>query len=194
MSLALQIRDGAYTRILAAFPEFKKEGRARRTPLKPIQVEQTPALGVFLVRETMNPDGDAAVGPPRFVSDVIIGISVVANAAKPEVADGWLDGLVDSIEDTLFRDPTFVGLLDIVSGKPIIEGFSQVVRSYEYPKDGEAYFIEVRLQITCRYRCYFDPNAPNALTEVAVTAQPFGAGTSSQPAPTITAEYELPGS
>jgi hypothetical protein len=172
-TLATQIRNAAFDR-LKGFGEFKSR---RKSPVETLQPADLPALGVFLSRETMNADGDYNVGEPRFIVDALISISVVDLATGGNVLDGRIDEWVDRIEDTLLCDPTFVRLNDD-KGMPLIEGFSQIARSYSFPKNGDSYLMEVRLQLTVRFRCHFAPQTQNTLQIVAVIAQPFGeAGT-----------------
>jgi hypothetical protein len=123
------------------------------------------------MRETMQPDGDDNVSVPRYISDAVIGVSIFDSGDKPEVVDGNIDPLVDLIEDTLLKDISFVSLT-WTDGSPLVESFPSIVRSYSFPQSGETYFIEVRLQITVRFRCYFEPIAPNPLTDVVVTVVP----------------------
>lgn len=196
-SLARQIQEAAFSRIVKAMgSQFKA---TRKTPLETFEVDKLPALAVYLLRETLTADGDANVGEPRFKGEALLGIGLIDSTSDPKVVDGYLDYLLDAIEETLFSDPSFVRLNtpDSPTGVPLIEGFPQMVRTPTYHKDGESYYLEMRLQVSCSYRCYFPPNAPNALTEVAVTVQPFGPGPSGQPAEppdTTQLQIDLPGS
>jgi hypothetical protein len=182
MSLTLQIRDGAYDRIVKAFKPFKS---VRKIPMTPVQPDQVPALGVFFVNEDMGPDGDDNVATPRFISDVVIGISVLDTATKSDVLEGSIDKVGSAILDTLLCDPTFLDLRDVTTNQPIIESIPRIKRSHSVQKNGEAYYLELQLQMTFRYRCYFEPVAPNLLTTVAVTVQPpnDAAGDTNTPKP-----------
>jgi hypothetical protein len=123
------------------------------------------------MRETMQPDGDDNVSVPRYISDAVLGISVMDSGDKPTVIDGEIDPLVDLIEDTLLQDPSFV-CLKWTDGQPLIESFPSIVRTYSFPQSSETYLIEARLLLTVRFRCYFEPLAPNPLTNVVVTVVP----------------------
>ena len=196
-TFATQIRDAAFTRIQKAMRVDFKDWR--RAPFPTFQVDKLPALSVYLLRETMSPNGDPNVGEPSFKVEALIGISILDSASDPDVLDGCVDRLLDRVEDTLFTDPTFVRLntpdqLQSAGGVPLLEGFTQVVRTPTYHREGEEYYLELRLQISCQFRCYYAPVAPNALTQVAVTVQPFGPGATSQTGDTLTTEIDLPGS
>ena len=188
--LPAQIRDAVFVRVKAAFPDFKV---TRRSPLLPIQNDQLPAVGVFLAEDTDSPDGDYNVGPPRFISDATIAISVVEDAGKSEAARRKVEARMNAIKNVLFKDASFVALT-ARNGQPLLEGIARVRRTFSFPQQGETFYAEGRLHIVCRFRCYYDPIAPNALTEVSVTAQPFGPGSSSQPADTIPTTITVPGS
>lgn len=187
-SLGTQIRDAAYDRLVKALgAQFKF---TRKTPILPLQGDQLPQLGVFLVGETFSPDGDADVGPPRYKVDAQLSISVVVSAAAPDAADGQCDYLVDQVLTTLLTDGSFVALTD-GTGAPLMESIGAIRRTMNFPKDGDAYYLEGRLQITCSYRCFFEPVAPNALEHVDITVQPFQPVLTNQSA---SLDIELPGS
>jgi hypothetical protein len=188
--LPAQIRDAVFVRLKAAFKDFKV---TRRSPLLPIQNDQLPGLGVFLAEDTDSPDGDLNVGPPRFISDATIAISVIEDAPKSESTRRKIEARMNAIKNVLFKDASFVALTTR-DGQPLLEGIARVRRTFSFPLQGDTFYAEGRLHIVCRFRCYYDPIAPNALTEVSVTAQPFGPGSSSQEEPAIPAIINLPGS
>lgn len=170
-TLATYIRDQAFTRLTSGSISANWKS-TRKFPLPTVQQDQLPVLSVFLLSENMEPDGDENVSVPRFISTVNLAMSVLESADKPDTADGALDPLVDLIEDTLLQDPSFVSLTD-ANGNALIESFPEIRRSYSFPQQGEAYFIEVRLVLSIKFRCFFEPKAPNALTEVDVDTKPF---------------------
>lgn len=182
-SISTYIRDAMFTRINTLYP-WKS---TRKAPAPTLQVSDVTALGVFLLRETMNPDGDANTGPPRYIVDAFISVAVVDLATDPEVLEGSVDAKIDNIRDTLLRDHTFIDLR-WTDGSAIIDSIPSITRTYQFPTNGEAYFLECRLQFQVRYFCYFDPIAPNALLEVDVDTQPFD-GTVS---PAYTTSIPLP--
>lgn len=168
-SLANQIRDAIYDRVVKA-NAWKSTRKAPQPTLTP---EACPGVGVFLLRETKNPDGDANTGPPKFVANAVISIAVVDVSSKPTVMEGSIDTLIDQIEDLLLTDYTLLGITDTVSGLPIIEAVTQITRIYQFPQTGETYFMECRLQITFEYRCVFPPKTPVALETISIAAEPF---------------------
>jgi len=167
-TIATYIRDAAYNRLLTIAP-WKS---TRRTPIPTLQADMLPALGVFLLRETMNPDGDSNNGPPRYISDAVIAFTVTAASSTPDVLDTDVDALVDLIEDTLLCDGTFIDLRD-AENKPILDSIPTISRTFNFPRDGETYFLECRVQMTFRFYCYFAPRTPNLLRKVSVDVRPF---------------------
>jgi hypothetical protein len=161
------IRDAVFDRLKRAFPDFKIR---RRAPVLPVQLNQVPALGVFLAEDVDTPDGDYNVGPPRFVSDATIAISIVEEAAKPEKMRRAIEARMNRVKTVLFCDPTFVALkMPGPDGVPLLEGIARVRRTFSYPQNGETYYAEGRLHITCRFRCNYPPITPHDLNEVVVT-------------------------
>lgn len=184
-TLATYIRDQAYARLTVGSIAANWKSTAK-LPIPTVQGDQLPRLAVFLVRETLNPDGDGNVSVPRFISDVTIGISVLDEAEKPSSLDGSLDAVVDLIEDTLLQDISFVSLKDD-NGNAVIESFEQIQRSFSFPQNGEMYYAEARLQIIIRYRCYFEPVATTPLKDIDVHVSPFdGTAQSGELVSTIT--------
>jgi hypothetical protein len=166
-TISTYIRDAMFSRIEPITP-WKS---TRKTPFPTLQPDQVPALGVFLLRETMQPDGDANVGPPRYIVDAVISVAVVDLASKPTVLEGSVDALVDAILNTLLTDGTFIDLR-WTDGSPIIDSIPTIQRTYQFPQIGESYYLECRLQMTVRFMCFFEPVAPNMLTAVDVTPSP----------------------
>lgn len=164
-TITTYIRDAIYSRLLAA--NIAPWKVTRKSPSPTLQTGDFPALGVFVMRESYNPDGDSNVGPPRYIVDAVISVAVIDLASKPDVLEGSVDARVDTILNTLLQDGTFIDLR-WTDGKPILDSVPSIVRSYQFPQIGESYTLECRLQITFRFMCFFEPLAPNALLEVDV--------------------------
>jgi len=173
-TLSTYIRDQAYNRLTVG--SIKDNWRSsRKFPVPTLQSDLLPCLSVYLMQEDLNPDGDDNVSVPRYIADAILGLSIFDETTDPEVIDGNVDVLADLIEETLLTDISFVSLKDS-TGAPLIESFPRLSRRYHFPSQGEKYFVECRLQLTVRYRCYFAPPTPTALTSVDVTSTPVPTG------------------
>ena len=158
---------------LATLPGYKK--LPRRVPLPQQQPSDLPQLSVFIMGERLTPDGDAGAGEPSFISDVTIGISDMRGFATPAVLDGQNDAAVDAIESRLLTDPTFTRKGDRSRSEddplryPLFEAVTGIVRKRVYPQDGEAYFAELRLEMTFRTWVTFPPVVCDAFESVAIT-------------------------
>ncbi|SFT11742.1 hypothetical protein [Methylobacterium sp. yr668] len=159
----------------------------RRQPRPQIQPNNLPALLVILVDELETPEDEANTGPPRFISEVTVGISVVIGQQPPEQLDADLDDIVDRIRSHLLTDPTFVRGVDPAKDEddperyPLFEAVSKVRRGRLFPQEGETYFAEGRLEITFLARTNYDPVIPDVLEHVVITARPAGAGPGTPP-------------
>lgn len=78
-----------------------------REPHGQLQPEMMPYCGVYLPDDDMNFDGDPKVAEPRFLHDVMIGVSIVDKAGNPDDLGVSIDDRVDAILNLLLRDMTF---------------------------------------------------------------------------------------
>lgn len=164
---ATYIRDQIVKRISPLY-QWKS---VRKVPTVTTQNDQFPRLGVYLVRENENPDGDANVSIPRYLDDTVIAISVMDNLSKPEVLDGSVDAMIDSIKNKLLQDISFVSLAD-ANGTIFLDSIPNISRSYSFPNNGESYYIECRLQMTFRFNVRYDPIFEHDFLSVAVDIRP----------------------
>lgn len=148
-------------------------GSVRQVPTVTTKNDQFPRLGVYLFRETESPDGDSNAGPPRYISETVISISVMDALSKPDVLNGSVDVMIDTIKNALLQDYTFVSL-KWTDGTEMLDSIPTIQRTYNYPNNGESYYIECRLQMTFRFNVFYEPIAPNLLREVAVDVRPNG--------------------
>ena len=184
-SPSTQIRDAIVARLTGQ--DWLPVKAIRRQPRPQLQPNNLPALLVILVDETETPEDEASIGPPRFISEVTVGISVVIGHQPPEQLDADLDDIVDRIRSHILTDPTFVRGVD--PGKavddperyPLFEAVSKVRRGRVFPQDGETYLAEGRLEITFLARTNYEPVIPDVLEHVVVTARPAGAGPGTPP-------------
>lgn len=174
---ATQIRDAIFTRLsrLAGYKKFRK------TPVPQLQRNQLPALSVYTPTEDWSPPEEIAFqGEPRFINHATISISVMRGFDDPVVLEGLIDADMDAIENTLLTDATFIGGED-----QLIEGIVRIQRRRAYPLDGEAYFAELRLDITFQFQTFWPPVVPDAFTSVKVSIEPNG-----DAAATVTSDHQ----
>ena len=173
------IRDAIFARLAPLVPTgFSKWGLARVVSAPTVNATMLPALQIVLLKETYTPDGDENVGPPRFIVDATIGISVMRGMTDPAVLDGQADNDMRRFLDTLLHDGTFVNSDSATdsddvpsSGDPVfwfesiprIESDRRMVQ-----QQAEGYMLELVLRITFRSREFWDALAPNMLDTVRV--------------------------
>jgi hypothetical protein len=164
---ATYIRD----QVLARITPIYDWQTVRKVPTVTTQSDQFPRLGVYLIRETENPDGDPNCLEPRFIDETVIAISVMDALSKPEVLEGSVDTLIDLIKNTLLQDITMVSLRD-PNGVLMLDSIPNISRTYNFPNNGETYYIECRLQMTFRFNVKYVPLTPNAFETLAVDIRP----------------------
>jgi hypothetical protein len=101
---ALAIRDAIFDRV-NGWPGFNE---FRRAPHVQVHPDKLPSLAVYLMGETMRPDGDANAGEPKFVSDVVVAVAVIRKAGDAAALEGAIDVDVTDIETALLSDMNFV--------------------------------------------------------------------------------------
>jgi hypothetical protein len=84
----------------------------RKTKMVPVQPEQLPYLGVYIVDETMNPDGEPNQPPIKFQHTVRIGFSVFYADNDQEVALASVDAAYWRINNVLFTNQYIMNLYD----------------------------------------------------------------------------------
>lgn len=193
-TITTQIRDVMYDKILRRMPVGSVFKTARKIPFPTLQPDMVPSLGVYVLREAMSPYGDANAGPPHYTVDSIIGVMVLDLAGKPSVLEGGVDNKIDQIEELLLRDPEMVNVRDIETNSIVLDSIPIISRSYQFPKDGETYYMEARLQFTLRYTVVYEPIIPDDLKVIHVTTFLPGSPPppSGEPAiPHVISVYEL---
>ena len=167
-----QIRDAIVTRLEAMVdPEtrapFAKIARAQMPTLQPTDL---PMAQCFVISEILTPDGDSNAGEPSFLADATIAVSIIRGFEDAEVLSGRIDADIDAVEAALLTDPTFVRF----GPGSLFESVERIQRRRLFPKDGETYFAELRVEITFRYAVSFDPVIPDALVEARITGKTPG--------------------
>ena len=162
-----QIRDEMAS-VIEGMSDFAKVARTQMPTFQPTDL---PLAQVFVMAETLEPDGDENVGAPAFKASAIIAVSVVRGFDDPAALDGSIDADCDAVEAALLENPGFVR-----HGKDaLFEGVSRIQRRRLFPKDGETYFAELRLELTFDYRVLFEPKVDDDYTGADVTVRAQGA-------------------
>ena len=152
----------------------------RKTKMVAVQPGLLPYLGVYLIDETMVPDGDANAGCIRFNHTVRIGLSIInanndQNAAELASDTGywkamqlwWTDlHLMNVLQNNTagFNNDENVGIESIMRG----------TRRHIYGSIGasnETPFVEVQYDVNTFFRSEWYPDITDALNEIDVTVK-----------------------
>jgi hypothetical protein len=200
------ICDGILQR-LKAVPTFQSVRRWSTTPMlrvqSQIEANQLPYVGLYLMEESMLPDGDANHGEPRFHHSVKIGFQVIITSPDDAAAKANLDSAHWTILRLLEyeRWHTFPSTGDFMINpwtgirEPVrIEAVTRGSRKERYGNrmiNNEAPLAELEMDLTLTHRTYFPPIIPDSLGKVHVTvAYPWPYNPELEEP--FTVEYDLP--
>jgi hypothetical protein len=130
-----------------------------------------PYLGVYLMDETMGPDGDANTGDIRFSHTLRIGFSVAIANNNQDDAHRMLDQAFAKIMNRLWRDPYVMNVWKTYNpwnktenaGNVEIESIVRGQRKHNFGLAGgsnETPFAELQYTVSCFYRTMWDPEFP----------------------------------
>src|ERR1700761_8311947 len=102
-SYSLVLRDGFFD---AFTPDpFFAPYTCRKNRMLRVQSELLPYLGVYIIDETMLPDGDANAGSVRFGHTLRVGFSAMVANNDPVIAEQMIDAAFWRIMNVLWPDP-----------------------------------------------------------------------------------------
>lgn len=161
---ATSIRDAIYDRV-KLLPGYTFQ----RQPVPTLEEEDLPQLTVWIIGETLSPDGDSNAGEPRFEATTTIAVSVVRGLQDPAVLDGQIDADVDVIEELLLTDPTFIN--HSTANPAAFESIRGITRRREYPKHGDTWLCELRLEFQFFNRISYPPVISDNFATLDVNAK-----------------------
>jgi hypothetical protein len=170
-SFAYDIRD-AFFNVISA-DTFFNGFTAKKNKMLPVQLTQLPYLGVYLVDETMTPDGDDNAGCVRFTHLARIGFSVIVVNNDQIAGEKLSDQAYLKIGTLLFTNSKIFNMIQ--SNNPegvLIEGVARGTRRHLYGNAGlnnETPFIEMQYEIYCKFRTEWYPDIVDTLDEIDVT-------------------------
>jgi IPT/TIG domain len=137
----------------------------RKTPMEVVQFEHLPYLGVYIVDETMLPDGDANAHAPSFIHTLKIGFSVIIANNDMDVAEAMIDAAFWRIMNRLWTD---AGIMNVYySTNPdntLIEALTRGTRRPVFgreQRDQQTPVAEVRYEISVTFRTDWPPVIPD---------------------------------
>jgi hypothetical protein len=197
------LRDTFFAKVvtLPFFQGFK----ARRCKMLQVQPENLPYLGVYIIDETMMPDGDANAGYIRFVHTLKLGFSVIIQNNDPLAAELKLDEAFWAIMNGLWRDPYITSFLDthnpttgqMTPDNTRLEGVARGTRKHVWGNTGlnnDLPTAEMQYEASVLYRAEFSPPITDDLTRIHVETVPLTSEDTVPPADQvqrIISEYEF---
>jgi len=176
-SYSLVIRNVFYD-ALARDPFFadytKRKNKMLVTPANLL-----PFLGVYIMDETMTPDGDANAGNYRFIHSLRIGFSVIIANNDQDAAESQIDAAFWRIMHTLWDDEYIINVLDtynptLGAGNPDntrIEGITRGVRRHVFGTsqfNNETPLAELQYDVSVQYRSSWWPTITDTLDEISI--------------------------
>lgn len=179
-SFAFLIRDTVYDLVTPYFSGFK----FRKNKMLAVQPDQLPYLGIYLVDETMVPDGDANAGCVRFSHTARIGFSVIIANNDPVVAEQQSDQAYLLLMRIMFTDLHFMQVIENLHNEEgvMVESVTRGTRRHIFgsPQNtNETPFVELQYECSFFFRTEWYPDITDTLDQINVTAQPV---TASDPA------------
>jgi hypothetical protein len=178
-SYAFVIRDVFFDCLTKREPFFANHF-ARKTKMVPVQPNQVPYLGVYIVDEIMIPDGDANAGDIRFSHTVRIGFSVMYAINDQDKAEAAIDAAFWKIMNRIWCDQYIMNLLDTYnphdgSQNPDdtrIEGLTRGTRRHVFGTNllnNQTPLAELQYEVSVFFRTGWGPTITDDLLEIDVT-------------------------
>ena len=140
----------------------------RKNKMLVARPEYLPYLGVYIIDETMTPDGDGNAGPVKFIHNARIGFSVMNANNDQDALEANLDAAFWAICNRLWPDEYIMNLINTQNpntgtenpDNTIIESVERGLRRYVWGNaafNNETPLGELQYDVTCRYRTYWQP-------------------------------------
>lgn len=158
---AFEIRDAAFV-ALSGYGLFKTVKNSLVQQMEP--ADELPAATVFVTREVRAADGDANAGEPHFIHDLTLGLIITIDSGDQSRLEDVLAYYTDQTVNRLLSDTTFL---------THFEGISGITESQAFPKDGETYYAEARVEMTVQFRSRWAPYVPDDYLRTRMTTRPI---------------------
>jgi hypothetical protein len=170
-SYSLVIRDGLFEAV--AGDPFFATYTCRKTKMLSVQHQLLPYLGVYIIDETMLPDGDGNAGHIRFNHTLRIGFSAVIANNDQVVAEQQIDAAWWRIMNRLWPDQRLMNVvLSSLPDSTEIESVPRGVRRHVFGATGlnnETPVAELQYDVSIFYRTGWPPIITVDLAEIDIS-------------------------
>jgi hypothetical protein len=177
-SYSLVLRD-VFFDALSSDPFFASY-TCRKNKMLSVQHQQLPYLGVYIIDETMLPDGDGNAAQVRFTHALRIGFSVIVANNDQVLAEQQVDAAYWRIMHRLWPDQYIMNLIDTHNphtgtenpDNTRIESVERGVRRHVFGTaalNNETPVVEMQYDVTIRHRTDWPPIITDDLEEINVT-------------------------
>jgi hypothetical protein len=176
-SYSFNIRDTFFAAVtrMPFFADYTK----RKTKMIKVQPELLPFLAVYMLPETMTPDGDANAGFIRFIHALPIGFSVMIANNDEIVAEQTIDAAFWALMNGLWTDPYLNNTIDTLNrdtgisniNNVVFESITRGVRRHVFgaaTMNNETPLAELQYDVTVCYRSEWYPTITDDLLLVDV--------------------------
>lgn len=181
-SYSIVIRDVFFAKLLTL--PFFQGFKARRSKMLQVTPEGLPYLGLYIIDELMQPDGDWNAGHIRFTHTLKLGFSVIIVNNDPVASEAKLDAAFWSIMNGLWRDPyvtNFLNTYNPATGQETpdntrFEGVMRGMRKHVWGIAGlnnDLPTAEMQYEASVIYRAEFGPVITDDLTRIHVETVPL---------------------
>ena len=170
-SYSLVIRDALFDAVSS--DPFFADYTCRKTKMLRVQSELLPYLGVYIIDETMLPDGDGNAGMVRFSHTLRIGFSAMIANNDQVQGELKIDAAFWRIMNRIWPDPDIMNLL--VSSNPDntrVESITRGSRRHVFGATGlnnETPIVELQYDVSIFYRTNWPPIITDELLEIDIS-------------------------
>jgi hypothetical protein len=170
-SFALVIRDVFYDALAA--DAFFADYTTRKNRMLRVQPDLLPYLGVYIIDETMLPDGDANAGMIRFSHTLRIGFSVMIANNDQVAAEQQIDAAWWRIMNRLWPDQNIMNLFETTNpDNTRIESVTRGVRRHVFGTaalNNETPVAELQYDVALFFRTDWPPIITDTLDEIDIS-------------------------
>jgi hypothetical protein len=170
-SYSVIIRDGWLAK-MKQVKTFQSVVKWASTKAKNIQPQSIPYAGVYIIEETLSPDGDPDAGCPKFIHALRMGFQIIVISNDPEAAEHNLDVAHWAIMNMLTDEHWHVFAMPAPFDPVRIEACTRGSRVHAFGNAGlnnDVPIAELRMDLSFTYRTLWPPVIPDSLQKIRET-------------------------